>query len=194
MTEASQVESDSPQDQARREGKLPLTGVIEIKYARDGLGILGIFGSIFIVAGVFDVVSAHDVPHRLIGYAGIAFFGACLISVLWRLLNSSAAVITISPDGIRDTRIAAQFIPWDAITRISARSYGIGMTSMVLVLKSGATEQLLLTRLARLTRIPNRFFGIDGLAVVGGIALKTDFRTLLQTTLAYARAYNPRFH
>ena len=55
----------------------------------------------------------------IVGYFGAAFFGLCTCAAVWRLLTSRGPVITISPEGIRDTRIAAGDIPWSGVTGIS---------------------------------------------------------------------------
>src|ERR1700741_4167469 len=60
---------------------------------------------------------------RIWGYLGAAFFGLCTGIGLWRLFTAPRAVITISPEGIRDTRVAVELIPWSAITGISTWQY-----------------------------------------------------------------------
>jgi hypothetical protein len=131
---------------------------------------------------------------KFAGYFGAPYFAAVLVNnYIWPLLSSRGPVITIAPEGIRDTRIASHFIPWDAIVRISTYSYrGLNFgRSMILVLNPGPTTQLSLTWFAWLTRFLNPMFGVNGLVVLTA-GLKTDFETLFQKTLTYARAYNPR--
>jgi hypothetical protein len=72
----------------------------------------------------------------LAGYFGPVFFGLCTGVALWRLLTTRGAVITISPEGIRDTRIAAALIPWSAVTGISTWKLH-GQKVMVLAIKPG---------------------------------------------------------
>src|SRR5262245_27018975 len=124
---------------------------------------------------------------RIWGYAGAAFFGLCTGIAFWRLFTAPRAVITISPEGICDTRVAAELIPWSAITGISTWQYG-HQKIMVLAMKPGVEDRLGLTRVARWTRSANRALGADGLCVTA-VGLKIDYDTLLHTSLGYyARA------
>jgi hypothetical protein len=124
------------------------------------------------------------------GYLGIAFFGLCTVVILWHLLFSSGPVITISPEGIRDTRVAAALIPWSAVTGISTWEYS-GQKAMVLAMKPGAEAGLGLTRMARWTRGANRALGADGLCITAA-GLKIDYDALLRTSLDYAHAGRDR--
>ena len=125
----------------------------------------------------------------IVGYFGAAFFGLCTCAAVWRLLTSRGPVITISPEGIRDTRIAAVVIPWSGITGISTWECS-GQKVMVLALKPGVEEGLGLTSMARLTRDANRALGANGLCVAAS-GLKMDYDTLHQTSLDYARTQRP---
>ena len=127
--------------------------------------------------------------YRSVGYFGAAFFGLCTCAAVWRLLTSRGPVITISPEGIRDTRVAAVVIPWSAVTGISTWEYS-GQKAMVVALKPGVEEGLGLTSMARLTRDANRALGADGLCVAAS-ELKIDYDTLLQTSMDYARIQRP---
>ncbi len=164
--------------------------VLEIEFSPGKLIRLTALGFLMTAAAVFVALSAGpSLVAKLFGYFGTLFFGAATVKSLWLLLSSSGPVVTITPEGIRDTRIAAQFIPWTAITRIWTWRYG-SQKAMILVLKPGAAEQLDLTLLARWARIANPLVGVNGLAI-GAAEIKTDYQTLLQMSLAYARAYNP---
>jgi len=168
----------------------PPRGVVEFEYSSGKLIRLTALGILITAASVFVALSAGpDLTGKFFGYFGILFFGAATVKSLWLFFRSSGPVVTISPEGIRDARIAAQRIPWTAVARISTWSYA-SQKAVVLDLKPGATEQLNLTLLARWTRIPNRLFGVNGFAIVAA-GIETDYQTLLQTCVAYARAYNP---
>jgi len=123
--------------------------------------------------------------HKAIAYFGTVFSGLCTCLLLWRLLTARGPVITISPEGIRDTRIVATLIPWSAIRGISTWEYR-RQKVMVLAMKPGTEDGLALTRRARWTRSANRALGADGLCVTAS-GLKIDYDTLLRTTLGYAR-------
>jgi hypothetical protein len=148
-----------------------------------GVGVL-------MTAGSLIVALLPGILPEIWGYLGTAFFGLCTGVALWRLLTSSGPVITISPEGIRDTRIAAALIPWSAITGISTWEYR-GQKAMVLAMKPGVEDELGLTRVARWTRSANRALGADGLCVTAS-GLKIDYDMLLQTSLDYAHAKHDR--
>ena len=145
-----------------------------------GLGVLMTAGAIMVA--LLPGVSPF---HKAVGYFGTVFFGLCTGVFLWRLLTARGPVITISREGIRDTRIAAALIPWSAIRGISTWEYR-GQKVMVLAMKPGIEDGLALTHTARRTRSANRALGADGLCVTAS-GLKIDYDTLLQTALDYAR-------
>jgi hypothetical protein len=122
----------------------------------------------------------------IVGYLGIAFFGLCAVVAVWRLLTARGPVITISPEGIRDTRLAAALIPWSVVTGISTWEFR-RQKVMVLAISPGAEEQLGLSRMARWMRGANRALGADGLGITAS-GLKIDHDTLLRTSLDYAEA------
>lgn len=117
------------------------------------------------------------------GYSGLAFFSFCAAVALWRLFAQRGAIVTISPEGLRDIRVAAEPIPWRAIKAISTwRMQG----QMVLVVKidPAAEARLTLTRMTRWTRNAHRSLGADGL-VVSAYGLKVGYATLYYTCLDY---------
>src|SRR5690242_7373065 len=76
-------------------------------------------GGLLMTAGaIFIVVAADARPFTkwVGGYFGTVFFGLCTCVALWRLVQSPRPVITISPEGLRDSRVAAALIPWSAVT------------------------------------------------------------------------------
>jgi hypothetical protein len=127
-----------------------------------------------------------NVFRQFIGLAGLAFFGLATAIMLWRMVTSRGAVITLAPEGIRDIRVASGFIPWPAIRNIGTwRSFDQNV--MVLTIDPAAEEKLRLTLIAKLTRRPNRSLGINGLCVTAH-GLKINFSDLLATTRTYAQA------
>lgn len=120
------------------------------------------------------------------GWFGTLFFGLCTVVAVRRLLAARGTVITISPDGIRDTRVAEAFIPWNAITGISTWTCGT-QKIMVLAVKPDVEGRVGLTGVARWTRSVNRLLGADGLCV-SATGVKIDYDTLLQTARDYASA------
>ncbi len=147
-----------------------------------GLGLLMTGCAIFVA--VFPGIAIFG---RLVGgYIGIVFFGLCTCVAVWRLLKSPRPVITISPEGICDRRVAAALIPWSAVTRISTWSYNGRNRCLVLALKPGVEARLGLRRMVRWTRGANRALGLDGLGI-SPAGLKVDYDTLLRLCQDYAR-------
>lgn len=126
-------------------------------------------------------------PAELYGYAGTVFFGACTALLLWRAFTTRGPVVTLTREGIRDRRVAAELIPWSAINDIAVWKYR-GQRAMVLVVDPAVEAGLGLTRIVRWTRGPNRALGADGLCVTAQ-GLKIGFDELLATSLAHARAW-----
>jgi hypothetical protein len=124
--------------------------------------------------------------HQLAGYAGALFFGLCTVLGFWRLLTTSGPVVTITPVGIRDTRVAKEFIPWTAIERISTWQYR-GQKVMVLAVDPEVERKLTLTAIARWSRGANRALGVDGLCVTAQ-GLRIDYDTLFATSVAHAQS------
>jgi hypothetical protein len=120
---------------------------------------------------------------RVVGYFGVGFFGLCTCVALWRLLGASGPVITISPQGIWDRRVAAEPIPWSTVAGISTWQLR-RQKVMVLAMKPGAEERLDLTRMARWTRGANRALGADGLCI-SAIGTKIDHDTLVRISRDY---------
>jgi hypothetical protein len=150
-----------------------------------GIGVLMTAGGAVLafggLSGRGDTLYAH-----VVGYVALVFFAACTVVALWRLFTARGPVITISPQGIRDTRVAADVIPWNAITGISTWEFK-RQKAMILAVVPAVEAKLALTRMARWTRGANRALEADGLAIVSQ-GLKIDHDTLLATCKAYAQA------
>jgi hypothetical protein len=121
------------------------------------------------------------------GYTGLVFFSFCAAVAIWRLVGQRGAIVTVSPAGLRDIRVAAEPIPWPAIKSISTWQM---QRQMVLLLAIDPAEEsrLTLTRLARWTRNANRAHGADGL-VVSAQGLKIGYPTLFYTCRDYWEAW-----
>src|SRR5262245_40416768 len=152
-----------------------------------GLSVLGVMMTALSAAIALRLFPGMrvDTYHELMGYAGAVFFGFCTAVGVWRLLTTSGPVVTITPEGIRDTRIAREFIPWSAIKRISTWEYR-GQRVMVLAVDPEVERRLTLTAIARWSRGANRALGADGLCVTAQ-GLRIDYDTLLATSVALAR-------
>src|SRR5262249_47319830 len=117
------------------------------------------------------------------GYVGVAFFGLCTGIALFRLFTVRAAVVTMTAEGIRDTRIAPEFIPWTAVRGIFTWQFQLQKV-MVLVVDPAVEARLTLTRMARWSRGPNRALGAGGLCITAQ-GLKINFATLLRTARSF---------
>jgi hypothetical protein len=155
--------------------------------------IVLIAGAVAFVAlcGFILVTGLHGkylpVVAQFTGWFGGAFFGLCAIVGILRLFQAGDPVVTLAPEGIRDTRIAAEFVPWSAIRGVSTWEFR-RQKVMVLAVDPAVEHTLTLTRAARWSRSANRALGADGLCVVA-TGLKTDYDTLLATSTAFARAH-----
>src|SRR3954469_2695382 len=125
--------------------------------------------------------SGADRILKQIFYGLVVIFGVCAALALRGLFGLRGAVVTISPQGFRDTRLAAELIPWRAVRGVSTWSYNgtraWRQSVMVLAVDPATEAKLTLPLLARLTRRPNRWLGADGLCV-GAQDLKIDFAAL----------------
>ena len=166
------------------------TGFVEIK--QSPLRMLGLIAIGIVLTALCSGIAFHLFPdlhaslyQEFMAYVGVIFFGLCTIIGLWRLLSVSGPVVTITPEGIRDTRVAAEVIPWSAITGISTWQYR-GQKIMVLAVDPATESGLTLTRIARWSRGANRALGADGLCITAA-GLSINYDTLLQTCMAHAQ-------
>jgi hypothetical protein len=60
-----------------------------------------------------------DRYHALAGYVGLIVFGAATCRLIWLLLAARGPVLLIGRYGIRDLRVANEFILWDSIVDVS---------------------------------------------------------------------------
>jgi hypothetical protein len=121
-----------------------------------------------------------------VGWFGLLFFGLCTAIAVWRLLSAGQTVVTITPHGIKDVRLAADVVPWNAIRDVSTAEVA-GQKFIVLAVDPSIEKQLALTRAAKWSRGPNRMLGVDGLCV-SAIGLKLDHDGLVGACVAQWRA------
>jgi hypothetical protein len=82
-----------------------------------GLGVLMTALAVAVAIPLFP--RAHPSTYQqVVAYLGIVLFGLCTVVAAWRLAMTSGPVVTIAPEGIRDIRVAAEFIPWSAVRSI----------------------------------------------------------------------------
>jgi hypothetical protein len=132
------------------------------------------------------VVGGHDSVRRMVGYAGVALFGLVTAKFVWALLKVRAPVLSVSRYGIRDLRIANEFILWESVTDVSACRVG-RQSFVVLKLTPAVERRLFCVDTAQALLTANRALGIDGVAISpAGLAM--DFEDLLKTCSAYFAA------
>jgi hypothetical protein len=132
------------------------------------------------------VVGGHDSLRHMVGYAGIAFFGLVTAKFVWALLKGRAPALSVSRYGIRDLRIANEFILWESVADVSACRVG-RQSYVVLKLTPAVERRLFCVDTARTLLTANRAQGIDGVAI-SPTGLAVDFDSLLKTCSAYFAA------
>jgi len=145
------------------------TDVVEIKTSAPrtlGLVLLSMLLTAFCAAIALDALPGErvDIFNRALGIVGVLFFGGGTAAWLWRLRRSRGTVLTISREGIRDTRIAPETIPWSAVRKVSTWEYS-GQRILVLDVDPAVERTLHLSAIARWTRSANRKLGADGLCI-----------------------------
>ena len=138
-----------------------------------------------IVAGYIPTVGPSDWKYWAAAL-GVLFFGFTTIMIIWRALTQSGPVITMTPDSILDTRVAAAPIKWQSIRGISTWTLQ-RQKVMVLDVDPEVEKTLPLTRIARWSRKANKSLGADGLCVTAQ-GLKTTYPQLLEAATAYVGA------
>ncbi len=124
-----------------------------------------------------------DPFRRLVGWLGALFFLLCAMISVLRSFNRP--VVTVSSDGIQDTRISPQFIPWTAVESISTRQVR-DVKFTVLKLSAAAYANLQLSSLTKITSRANQAFGMDGVHI-GTVELPVKFDEFHSTVTSFAR-------
>jgi hypothetical protein len=114
---------------------------------------------------------------QLIGWAAIFFGLGCAIPLM-RLALAEDPIVTVGPLGVRDTRISPDWIPWAAITDLSAAS-SPPPPFLLLHIDPAFEATMSLTRRARWARPVNAAMGWDG-HVIRDAALEDDLEALLR--------------
>ena len=132
------------------------------------------------------IVGGQDRLLRMVGYFGMVFFGLVTGKFVWALCRPGGPVLSVNRYGIRDLRIANEFILWESVADVSACR--VGRQSFVVLRLTPAVEQRLLgADTAQAMLAANRALGIDGVAI-SPVGLATDFDGLLATCSAYFAA------
>ncbi|MGF1650294.1 MAG: STM3941 family protein [Hyphomicrobiaceae bacterium] len=137
--------------------------------------------------GAIDSPRASAFEAKLVGWIGLIFFSYCLAGIIWRAATVRGPVITLSPEGLRDVRVAAEPIPWTAITGLSTWSFA-GQKIMVVAIEPDVEARLTLTTLARSTRSANAKLGANGLCITP-TGLDVTYDDLFEASRTYLDHY-----
>jgi len=121
--------------------------------------------------------------HLVIGYAGIAFFGLATLKLTRAMFAARGPVVFVSRYGIRDLRVADEFILWDTVLNVSACE-SRKQKFVVLTLSPALEQRLFATRSGQEMLAANRALGVDGIAISGN-GLATEFDALLRGCTAH---------
>lgn len=157
-----------------------------------GLAIIGVIMTALSTAIALRLLSnvAPGSFAEFAGYVGMLLFGACTLLAFWRAFTTRGPVVTITREGIRDRRIATDFIPWSAVNDITIWKQN-RQRFIVLAVDPAVEATLNLSRMARWTRNANRSLGADGLCL-GTNDLKIGFDQMLATIFAFAQSSQSR--
>jgi hypothetical protein len=162
----------------------------EIGYCRSRLlPLIGLGAAMTLLSAVVGfgwLPDEMDIAHRTIGDLGIALFGLATAKCAWTLLTVRGPVVLVSNYGIRDLRIANEFILWDCVTDVSACEHR-GQQFVVLKITPALEQRLFCDGTAKALLAANRALGVDGIAISAS-GLATKFDALLQSCTAHYQA------
>jgi hypothetical protein len=155
-----------------------LPDAIEIGYSRwRWLPLIGVTALMTLISASMAFewfpYSAIGGYHPMIGAAGLAVFGLATARLVWGLFAAGEPVVFVSRYGIRDLRVADEFILWDSVVNVSACQ--CRRQKFVVLTITPALEK----RLFAGVLTANRAFGLDGIAI-GASGLAVDFDGLLE--------------
>lgn len=169
------------------------TDRIEFRYAVRSMSGLTLAAALMTALSILIAVRAFpNVPAgsyaEFVGYVGVIFFGACTVIAGWRLISQRGPVVTLTRSGFRDVRLAAEEIPWSAISQLGHVTIN-DQDLLAIVVAPDVEAKLTLTRVVRWTREANRKLGIDALCT-SALGLNTTFETLYTLSeMALRRAH-----
>ncbi len=131
---------------------------------------------------------ASDSSEAWISGLILVLFGSIFVAVAGHLYRLRGPVVTLSPEGFRDLRIAAETVPWSVIEGVSHQQNRIG-EMIVLEIAPAAEAKLNFTILARVLRGVHGLFGVRGL-IVTAAGTSIGEEDLLAAIVAYGRAWH----
>ena len=166
---------------------------IEISHSKPKLILLVALG-VLMTAGAAWVLTLDFGPEesakawkvQAVSIIGVPFFLWCTLVAIQRLFAADRPVVTLTPAGFLDTRVAAKMVAWAAVEQISTWSHK-GQKIIIIKVSPEVESQIELSRIAQWSRKANTALGADGLAITAQ-GLKTDYNSLNALCIAYATA------
>lgn len=146
------------------------------------LGAIAAFlgGTAWLFAEQYDIARVTSICVAAI------LLGICAIESL-RWLRGQYRLLTLSPEGLRDTNIAPETIPWTSVEKLKiVATVFRGMERNIAVevkLNNSAWDKLTLTRSAKINKYQT------GAMWIMHIGRNADFQTFFETLRSYARAH-----
>lgn len=164
----------------------PQQSTVELSTSPAGIARLLLLGVLLTAASAWLVVLDGGVALTVVGWVGVVFFGGCGIVWVERAIRLRGPVVTISPEGFRDLRVAREVVPWSDVLEISTWTHS-GQQVMVLRVPDEVWDRLSLTVIARSSRRANRALGVDGLAITAQ-GLRATYPQMFEATVRAASA------
>jgi len=171
-------------------GHFDTSQVLEIgasRWKQWALVLAGIAMTGLCFAIALGVVGRIDASVAILGWIGTVFFGLALFVAIRSAITLRGAVLTLSPQGIRDVRIAGEFFPWGQIADISSWT---NRSQKFVILKPDAELEARLWQggYAKWMRRISKLLGANGIAITAQ-GLKTDYASLRDACEAYWHAH-----
>lgn len=129
------------------------------------LGVLSfVVCAIMLGMGVILWDSAHG-KQQVLGAVFIGVFGPLAVLIVRSVTRYSGVIVKLSADGIRDIRLAADTIPWNAILSVETWSRPFRFSIVVLNVRPEVESTLDLKTTAGWFRGSRRTAGADGLCI-----------------------------
>jgi hypothetical protein len=157
-----------------------MTGIVLGLVALTGVSVLPMFGT----TSIFLLI------------VGSLWILACaFLTMVWtaRLMVVRGAVLTVSPNGVRDTRFSRDMLPWSGVSDVAVRSSAnIPMKTMMLVVDRAALSVLKPVPFYLRTGLPSGTFTSTSWApalLISAFGLKASFYDIRNLLFAFAEAH-----
>ena len=141
------------------------TDVFELKYDSWRIFLLAAGSFVFALIATWLIITGQLAPgsfKEVAAWGGVPFFVLCGLVWLRRLFDRGV-VVSVSSDGIMDTRISANMIPWASVRSISIAEIKRQRFAM-LDLSPEFERAMNKTRVAAMSKPTNAAMGFSGFA------------------------------